>query len=86
MVGITNHGPLLDGGAVNVPDFGVRLDRWPVGIEGHGVDPDIVVDNDPAELLKGHDQQLERAVQEVMARTKSKPAALPKRPAAPVRK
>ena len=29
-------------------------------IEGHGVDPDIVVDNDPAKEFKGEDQQLDR--------------------------
>jgi tricorn protease len=86
VVGINNTGPLLDGGLVNVPTSALASTEGQWVIEGHGVDPDIVVDNDPAELLKGHDQQLERAVSEVMARAKSKPGVLPKRPAAPVRK
>jgi tricorn protease len=86
VVGINNTGPLLDGGVVNVPTSALASTEGQWAIEGHGVDPDIVVENDPAELLKGRDQQLERAVAEVMARTKTKPAALPKRPAAPVRK
>jgi tricorn protease len=86
VVGINNTGPLLDGGVVNVPTFALATTDGQWAVEGHGVDPDIVVDNDPAELLKGHDQQLERAVAEVMAKAKAKPAELPKRPAAPVRK
>ncbi len=47
--------------------------------EGHGVDPDIVVPEDPTELAKGMDPQLQRAIQEVTARV----AAQPKRPARP---
>jgi tricorn protease len=48
--------------------------------EGHGVEPDIEVDEDPAQLARGSDPQLERAIQEVLTRLKSyKPA--PPRPA-----
>jgi tricorn protease len=35
-------------------------------IEGHGVDPDIVVDNDPAHEYAGIDDQLNRAIEEIM--------------------
>ena len=35
-------------------------------IENHGVDPDIWVDNDPLLEYKGVDQQLDRAIEEVM--------------------
>ena len=47
VVGITNRGPLVDGGVVSVPEFGFASadGRWI--IEGHGVDPDIEVENDP---------------------------------------
>ncbi len=47
--------------------------------EGHGVDPDIVVDEDPAQLAKGTDPQLQRAIDEVQKRM----AAQPKAPAQP---
>jgi len=50
-------------------------------IEGHGVDPDIEVDNDPASVLAGKDPQLERAVAEVMKQMATKKHALPARPA-----
>ena len=65
-VGITDHGPLLDGGVVFVPEFGTADENGRWIIEGHGVDPDIVVEQDPVEVLKGRDPQLERGVQELM--------------------
>ena len=45
--------------------------------EGHGVDPDIMVPEDPASLAKGVDTQLERGVQEVMKKLKEAPPAVP---------
>jgi len=47
--------------------------------EGHGVDPDIPVEDDPAQLAKGNDPQLQRAIEEVTKRI----AAQPKPPAQP---
>ncbi len=84
-VGITDHGPLLDGGTVYVPEFGTAdaEGRWI--IEGHGVDPDIVVEEDPVEVLHGHDPQLERGVAELMKLLPVQPSGLPSRPAAPVK-
>jgi tricorn protease len=84
-VGITEHGPLLDGGVVFVPEFGTADagGRWI--IEGHGVDPDIVVEQDPVEVLQGRDPQLERGVGELMKRLPAVPAGLPPRSAAPVK-
>ena len=60
MVGITNRGPLLDGGKVNVPEFGFAAVDGQWIIEGHGVDPDIEVENDPKSVIEGRDPQLER--------------------------
>ncbi len=36
-------------------------------MEGTGVEPDIVVDNDPAREFAGADDQLDRAIAEVLA-------------------
>ncbi|HKK69600.1 MAG TPA: S41 family peptidase [Candidatus Krumholzibacteria bacterium] len=86
VIGITSHGPLLDGGSVNVPQFGTN-DRetaeWV--IEGHGVDPDIVVENEPKAVLEGRDPQLERGIEEVMMRIRQDPPIFPPRPDDPVR-
>ncbi|MDQ2747747.1 MAG: S41 family peptidase [Acidobacteriota bacterium] len=83
VVGITNHGTLIDGGTVNVPEFGlVNLEgKWV--IEGYGVDPDIEVENDPKSVIAGGDPQLERAIQEVTKKMGSAPMKLPNRPPAP---
>jgi tricorn protease len=84
-VGITERGALLDGGTVFVPEFGTADadGRWI--IEGHGVDPDIVVEQDPVEVLKGHDPQLERGVQELMKLLPAVPTGLPGRAPPPIK-
>jgi len=85
VTGITSHGPLIDGGSVNVPEFGfIGLDGTWI-IEGHGVDPDIEVENDPGSVLAGRDPQLERGVQEILKLIQANPKHLPARPAPPVR-
>ena len=60
--GIRGNWSLLDGGYITVPEhslYGVDS-RWV--IENHGVDPDVVLEDSPGELLAGHDRQLETAV------------------------
>jgi tricorn protease len=85
VVGITDHGPLIDGGSCNVPEFGHADQNGQWAVEGHGVDPDIVVDNDPQSVIEGRDKQLERAVEEVMKQLRENPRKLPARPADPVK-
>ena len=84
VVGITNHGNLIDGGVVNVPEFALLNLKGEYIIEGYGVDPDIEVENDPKSVIAGHDPQLERAVAELMKKIAT-PVTLPKRPADPVK-
>jgi len=85
VIGITNHGPVLDGGEVYVPQFGYANARGEWDVEGEGVSPDIVVDNDPVALLEGRDPQLVRGIAEVMQRIEADPPRIPQRPADPVR-
>ena len=85
VVGINNRGPLLDGGNAFVPQSGLASPDGQWVIEGHGVDPDIVVENDPASLAAGRDPQLERGVEEVLKLMQTHPAKLPSRPADPVK-
>jgi tricorn protease len=70
---------------VFVPEFGAADADGHWIIEGHGVDPDIVVDQDPVAVLKGHDPQLERGVEELMKLLPAAPAGLPGRPAPPIK-
>jgi tricorn protease len=72
VVGIRGTLPLLDGGTLNRPEFSrYDVDGKTWIIEGHGVDPDIVVDNDPADEFAGKDAQLNRAVEELLKTLKN---------------
>ena len=86
VVGIREPLPLTDGGQIFKPEFALySKDGKDWLIEGHGVDPDIVVDNDPAKEFKGEDQQLERAIQEIQAELKTKRYDIPAVPPFPNR-
>jgi tricorn protease len=67
IVGISSSLPFIDGTDLRVPFFtsyDPKTGDWI--IENHGVDPDILVDNDPVKEWNGEDQQLSRAIEEVM--------------------
>jgi tricorn protease len=85
VIGITNLGPLMDGGSVFVPQFATASADGQWTIEGVGVSPDIEVDNPPEAVLRGEDPQLERAIREVVERLRTQPGTLPPRPADPVK-
>lgn len=85
VIGIEDQGPLLDGGEVYVPQYGTNDEHGEWIIEGHGVDPDIEVENDPTSVLEGRDPQLERGVLEVLKSMSEAPMELPARPADPVK-
>ena len=78
--GIRGYIPLMDGGYVTRPEFSMYgLDsQWL--IENHGVEPDIVLDNLPDQVVAGHDPQLEKAIQVVMKEIQERPMKLPPRP------
>jgi tricorn protease len=79
LIGISGAPGLVDGGAVTVPSFRMYAPNGEWFAEGHGVDPDITVDEDPNALAKGSDPQLDRAIAEVMDRLAKTPPT-PARP------
>ncbi|HXZ20830.1 MAG TPA: S41 family peptidase [Candidatus Acidoferrales bacterium] len=83
VVGISGRTPLIDGGQIFVPEFGTASAQGQWVIEGHGVDPDIEVENDPRDIIAGKDAQLDRAIEEVMKALETHPHTLPGRPADP---
>ena len=85
VVGISGHGPLIDGGSVSVPEHGHADASGKWAVEGTGVDPDIVVENDPASVIAGRDPQLERAVEEVLKALAAGKHGVPPRPEPPVK-
>jgi tricorn protease len=83
LVGILNGQRTVDNGAVQQSNnaFWGSDGKWLV--ENHGADPDIVVENDPASVMAGHDRQLETAVEILTKKIKEQPFTFPERPAYP---
>jgi tricorn protease len=81
LVGPATGHKLIDGSYITVPD--ARLygadGKW--FAEGYGIKPDFEVWDDPAQLAKGNDPQLNKAVEEAMKLVKTKPRVLYPRPA-----
>jgi tricorn protease len=74
----------MDGGFVSAPSSGVwdpDESQWIA--ENVGIAPDIEVEHDPELVRKGHDPQLERAVQEILAELERNPPKKPARPKYP---
>ncbi len=86
VVGIRGSLPLLDGGTLNKPEFSrydVDGQKWI--IEGHGVEPDIVVDNDPAKEYAGIDEQLNKAIEVILEELETQEKEIPPLPQYPVK-
>jgi tricorn protease len=86
VIGIRGSLPFVDGGSLNKPEF-ASYDRegkeWI--IENHGVDPDIVVDNDPGREFAGIDDQLNRAIEVILEELRQNERNLPAPPPFPKR-
>jgi tricorn protease len=86
VVGIRGTLPFVDGGYLNRPEFANFSVEGEWILEGVGMEPDIVVDNDPALEFEGRDQQLEKALEIIKEEMKKKPAKLPEIPDWPIKK
>ncbi len=85
LVGISGNPRLIDGHSLSVPTFGYFDKDGTWGIEGHGVDPDIEVIDDPALMADGGDPQLDAAIEHILAEVERNPYVPAPRPADPVR-
>ncbi len=85
LVGISGNPAFVDGGGMSVPNFGFYNTDGTWGIEGHGVDPDMMVIDDPALMVDGGDPQLDAAINQMLEELKSKPHVPPQRPKSPNR-
>lgn len=73
IVGISGSLPFIDGTDIRVPfytSYDPQTGEWI--IENHGVDPDIAIDNHPIKEFNGEDQQLNKAIEEVMKDLKNR--------------
>ncbi|MBC7771013.1 MAG: peptidase S41, partial [Pyrinomonadaceae bacterium] len=85
LVGISGNPGLMDGGTISVPTFGFYEADGTWGVEGHGVDPDVVVVDDPGLTSQGQDPQLDAVIKHLLEEIQKKPYTPPKRPASPDR-
>ncbi|MCL7988591.1 PDZ domain-containing protein [Sphingobacterium sp. lm-10] len=85
LVGISGYPPLLDGGSITSPNFGVFDLKGNYIIENEGVAPDIFVEQMPKDLLDGKDPQLERTINVLLEEMKTYPYQEMKKPADPIR-
>jgi len=73
LIGISGTPSFVDNGSITAPSFRMYNPDGTWFKEGHGVDPDIVVDEDLGSMAKGVDPQLERAITEIKDLLKQKP-------------
>ena len=77
LVGLAGFPDLMDGGGVTAPNAAIWNPNGTFDVENRGVAPDIEVDMDPALVRQGHDPQLEKAVEVIMAELPKTPPAAP---------
>jgi tricorn protease len=77
VIGINGFTRLVDGGYYTIPGFGMYNLEGEWVVENVGVEPDVEVDNRPERLVLGYDDQLERAVSNILKRLKENPTTLP---------
>ncbi len=80
---LSSSNVLVDRGLASAAETGVFGPERVWLIEGHGVDPDIVVDNLPHATFGGKDAQLEAAVKHLQELIAKDPVEVPKPPAYP---
>jgi tricorn protease len=90
LVGLSGNPGLIDGAEVTVPTFGYYKKNGTWGVEGHGVDPDIEVLDDPSKMVDDgshavKDPQLDAAIALMLDEIAKHPYTPPKKPAYPDR-
>ena len=82
-VWLTGSNFLADRGVATAAENGVYGPEGKWLVEGHGVDPDIVVDNLPNATFNGKDAQLDAAVHELQELIRKEPVTVPSAPPYP---
>lgn len=80
LIGISGAPRLIDGGYITVPTFRLMDPDGKWFREGYGVDPNIEVNEDPTQLARGVDPQLEKAIEVLNNKLKDIKTLHPQRP------
>ena len=82
LVGILGFPEFIDGGGVTAPNVAIWTKDGFI-VENVGVAPDIEVEQTPADVIKGRDPQLEKAIEIALKELEKNPQTEPKRPPYP---
>ena len=82
LVGILGFPEFIDGGGVTAPNVAIWTKDGFV-VENEGVAPDVEVEQWPADIIKGKDPQLEKAIEIALKELGKNPPQEPKRPPYP---
>jgi tricorn protease len=81
LIGIYDYPVLIDGGFFSSPRLAIFSPQGEWEVENEGVAPDVEVEMTPRLVIAGHDPQLEKAVELIMAELETSPPVRPARPA-----
>lgn len=82
---LSSSNSLVDRGIATAAEYGVYGPEGTWLIEGHGVEPDVVVDNLPHATFQGEDAQLDAAIELLLEKIEAEPVGFPPPPAYPVK-
>lgn len=85
LVGIINGQSTIDNGTVHQSNNAFYGEEGKWLVENHGADPDVYIDNDPASVMAGKDNQLDKAIEVILQKIKEHPFTFPSVPQYPVR-
>ena len=86
LVGVSMWLGLIDGGGLSAPDYRIYNPSGKWIVENEGVQPDIVIDLDHAEIARGYDAQLEKGIEVLLKKIKEDPRDWPEHEPFPVDK
>ncbi len=84
LVGVSQYIPLIDGGMLTAPDYRIYNKQGEWIIENEGVTPDIKVELNSAEMARGQDAQLRKAIEYIQKQMEEKPVQWPQHQPYPV--
>jgi tricorn protease len=83
LIGVLGFPDLMDGGFITAPNVRIFSPSGEWIAENTGVAPGIEVEQDPMNVARGRDPQLERAVAIALEQLKENPVPAPRPPAYP---
>jgi len=84
LVGVSMFVQLIDGGGLSAPDYRIYTPSGKWIVENEGITPDVIVDWKPAEMARGYDAQLMKAIEILKKKIAEDPLPWPKHEPYPV--